>query len=271
MKVILIPVRDRVESELVMHWGFKLAKKIGSNVAGCFIRPQLESEFSLPYEANESILYPDSYDLQWEASQKTSDDEPKKVRSIFKKIAKEYDYPMKSNQDSKPYALWTKKVGSPENIFSIFGPTSDLIIVSKPIKGGFSMTNSFIFSAVLNSSAPTLILPKKKIKFLGRRICIAWNQSTQAMYAVKAALALLQKADEVNIVTSGEQDKVGPKTKHLQSYLKSWGIDSNHVSYKGMDHAKAILKGYKKNIIRLAGHGWLQSWSFETTYFWRRH
>jgi hypothetical protein len=92
-----------------------------------------------------------------------------------------------------------------------------------------------------------LVLPQKNIKTLAKKICIAWNQSTEAIHAVKAALPLLQLAEEVNIVTCGAENRLGPKAKHLQKYLIGWNVKANHLKTKASNDNKAILKAYEKS------------------------
>ena len=54
-------------------------------------------------------------------------------------------------------------------------------------------------AAVVGSAAPVLIVPGELAEPFGRKILIAWNQSNEAMAAVRRALPLLQAADAVEI------------------------------------------------------------------------
>ena len=246
MKIILIPVNNRPECELALHQGFKLAKKTNSSIIGCHITPHSDYDIPLSSDIRDSFIYSDSYDIAWENSLKkmNNSDDPEQSLLLFEEITHHYGYPQVSQPINFEYALWSKRKGSPKKVFPIIGPTSDLIIISRPIKTGPSIAKTFMFNAILNSSAPVMLLPQESSNSLGNRICIAWNQSQEAMLAVKAALPLLQKANEVNIVTSGVQDKLGPKAKHLQNYLKSWNIDSNHHAINDKSDSEAIMKIY---------------------------
>ena len=247
MKVIFIPVSDRPECAMALHQGFMLGQQTHSSVVGCHIRPHRASDISLPDETSGSILTVDSYDMAWEAALKenNSDEDPVKAHLLFKKMAQQFDYKISKKAKSKPRAIWTEKVGSPERLFSIMGPVADLILVSRPVKTGRSLAKTFMFNAVMNSSSPVLVLPQSQTDSLGKRICIAWNQSTEAALAVKAALPLLLNANEVNIVTSGSESRLGPKSKHLKNYLSHWGVKSNHVAIKESSDQAAILSGYE--------------------------
>jgi nucleotide-binding universal stress UspA family protein len=249
MKVIYIPVSDSPECALALHHGFKLAQQTDSNVIGCHIRPHANSGIDLSMEPHDSIVTLDSYDLAWEAALSETDknEHNLKAQLLFEKMANQFKYKLrKKPQKNTLCAMWSEQVGSPEKIFAINGPVSDLIMVSRPEKKGHSIARIFMFGAVVNSSTPVIVLPQENFKNLGKRICIAWNQSTEAALAVKAAMPMLQMANEVNIVTTGPEGKLGPKATHLQKYLSHWSIKSKHITSKSKNDAQSILKGYKE-------------------------
>ena len=248
MKLIFIPVSDRPECAIALHHGFNLGQQIQADVAGCHIRPHSDSTVSLPDEAPASVMSLDSYDLAWEAAlkEKNTDLDSVNAKTLFSKLAAQFDYQISKKPQDVPSANWSEKVGSPQRLFAIMGPVSDLIILSRPAKQGRSLAKNFMLNAVLNAATPVLVLPQSNMGSLGKNICIAWNQSNEAAKAVKAALPLLQQADKVTIVTCGAEDKPGPKAKHLQAYLKHWKVTADHVKSQGSNDSEAIIKGYEQ-------------------------
>lgn len=242
MKVIIIPVSDRPECVLALHHSFILGQKLQSSVVGYHIKPHSNSEAT-----NSNIIYK-NYDFAWEAelNKNGKTEGHVKAQILFKNIAQKYNYEMRKTPVNTPCAMWSEKIGSPEKLFAIIGPVSDLIIVSRPTKKGGDLARAFMFDAVLNSSAPVLVLPQIEINDIGKRVCLAWNQSKEAILAVKAALPLLQQADEVNIITCGPENRLGPKANHLKKYLSSWNIKANHVDVKNSGDNQSIMKGYKE-------------------------
>ena len=128
--------------------------------------------------------------------------------------------------------MWSERVGSPGIVLSIVGPVSDLIVVSRPAKRG-GVADMFMSAALLESRCPVLILPKNGRKTLGKNVCIAWNQSSEAANAVKAALPILERAEKVTIVSCGPEDHIGPKSTQLAAYLAHRGIKSERVKTRG--------------------------------------
>lgn len=251
MKLILIPVSNRPESALNLHHGFNLAKRLNSNVVGCHIRAHSDTEVNLPSESHEAMVSLDSYDLAWEAAlkDKQGDDTSVEAHNLFNKMAEqfEFDCSKKINPGCKN-AMWSERVGSPEKIFRIIGPTSDLMIVSRPEKKASSKAKTIMIGALMNSSSPVLILPQKKITSLGKNISIAWNQSRESMLAVKAALPLLVGADKINIIACGPENNLGPKSKQLQQYLSCWNLSAECLTLKSKGNdIETVLEGYQQS------------------------
>ncbi|TDR18274.1 universal stress protein [Marinicella litoralis] len=249
MKTIYIPVSDRPECVIALDQGFKLGEQIRANVIGYHIRSHSDSTVELPDEAKSSTLDVHTYDAAWEnlLAQKRTNNDHVKAKLLFDKMAELFGYQLSKKPQKEPSAFWSENVGSPEHLFSIMGPVADLIMISRPASKGASIARSIMQSAVLNSASPVLILPQTKVKPIGHRIAIAWNQSTEASLAVKAAMPLLQMATEVNIITTGTENKLGPKASHLVNYLKLWEVKAKHIKVNGKSDTDALLNGYKQS------------------------
>ena len=79
---------------------------------------------------------------------------------------------------------------------------NDLVILPLPYgKGCGQEQETIVESTLFEGQAPTLVVPpKSKANADAKRIIIAWNESSEAMAAVRAALPALIAADSVNIV-----------------------------------------------------------------------
>jgi nucleotide-binding universal stress UspA family protein len=78
---------------------------------------------------------------------------------------------------------------------------TDLVLLPHPYGTDYTPEAEAVLESVLfEGAAPVLLLPPKGLPDpLGKRIVIAWNQSREAMAAVRRALPLLKQADLVNI------------------------------------------------------------------------
>jgi nucleotide-binding universal stress UspA family protein len=104
----------------------------------------------------------------------------------------------------------------------------------------------FLKAALLDSTAPTLILPQRGRKLVGRRILIGWNQSPEAARAVRAAVPLLAVADEVTLVTCGAEDRPGPKAQDMARYLAFHGIQTERVTTRGRDIDGELIAAFRE-------------------------
>ncbi|MBU2677875.1 MAG: universal stress protein [Gammaproteobacteria bacterium] len=234
MRVILVPVADRPECAIALRAAFDLGKRIGASVSGCHIRPHRHPEVSL------SMVFADA--IWRRQSTKTAS---KHARTLYEQVAAQNGYDFIRRARVSPGAMWTERVGSPGIVLSIVGPVSDLIVVSRPAKRG-GVADMFMNAALLDSRCPVLILPKGGRKTVGKNVCIAWNQSFEAMKAVKAALPILQQAESVTIVSCGKEDHIGPKSSQLAAYLTHWGIKSKRVKTRGRDVEAELRASYKE-------------------------
>ena len=78
---------------------------------------------------------------------------------------------------------------------------ADLVVLARPYgKDQGDEAEAVIEAAMFEGRAPVLVLPETGMaRAVPRRVVVAWNQSREAMAAVRAALPLLKQADQVAI------------------------------------------------------------------------
>lgn len=94
---------------------------------------------------------------------------------------------------------------------------ADLVVLPQPYGEGMGVTAETVVEAALfEGQVPVLIVPEAGLANpLPKRVVVAWNQSNEALAAVRRALPLLQAADSVNIAvidppsTSAERSDPG--------------------------------------------------------------
>ncbi|NNC78401.1 MAG: universal stress protein [Woeseiaceae bacterium] len=233
MRVILVPVADRPECARALDVAFDLGKRVDASVSGCHMRPHRYSDVSL------SNAFADA---AWR--RKNTKKAPAAAKALYEKLAGSHGYDLIRRARSKAGALWSERVGSPGILMNIHGPVSDLVVVSRPVKAG-GVAQMFLQAALLESSCPVLVLPQTARRRIGKRVVIAWNQSDEAARTVSASMPILAAADEVTIVTCGAEDRPGPKSSQLQTYLTHWGIRAERVATKGKRVEAELLEAFK--------------------------
>ena len=245
MRVIFVPVADRPECAIALKQAFALGQHLGADVIGCHIRRHSESPVAVRSMMDLSAVAND--EAAWQAAGRPKDAKKAETaaRNLYSQVAERHGYELLRNPRAKPGAVWMEKTGSPQKVISIMGPVADLLVVSRPSRKGGTLARLFLSASLLRSSRPVLVLPQNGEAAVGKRICIAWNQSVEAARAVAAAMPMLARADSVVIATCGAEKRLGPKSGQLATYLKFWGIKSQRVASKGKDEPNEILASFE--------------------------
>ena len=86
---------------------------------------------------------------------------------------------------------------------SLQGRYSDLVVISQTAPDEFlpRLRSDFPEYVLLNCARPVLVLPHAGATGeLGRRVTVAWNGSAEAVRAITSALAVLKRAEKVDLV-----------------------------------------------------------------------
>ena len=94
------------------------------------------------------------------------------------------------------------QMGAVSQIVAQNAQLADLVILSKPYGEGRSGEDVAVLEAALFSTrTPVLVLPQgKSIVPTPKRVVVAWNQSGEALAAIRAALPMMREADSVEVV-----------------------------------------------------------------------
>ncbi|MEM7267769.1 MAG: universal stress protein [Pseudomonadota bacterium] len=81
------------------------------------------------------------------------------------------------------------------------GRFHDLIILPRPFSesGTNDVVKTALDGALFETLSPVLVCPPSPAGAIGRKILVAWNGDQEALRAIRAALPMLQKADQVEI------------------------------------------------------------------------
>ncbi len=234
MRVILVPVADRPACAIALQTAFNLGERIGASVSGCHMRPHRYSNVTLGTAfANAAWRKRDTKRA------------PGAARALYQAIAEEHGYKVSRRARRKPSALWAERVGSPDKLMGIVGPVADIVVVSRPKSVG-TVADMFMLAALIESKRPVLIVPRSVRKVVGKRVCIAWNQSADAARCVTAAIPILQQADEVTIISCGSEDRAGPQSAQLAAYLMHWGVKTTRINTRGRNVEAELMAACKE-------------------------
>lgn len=119
---------------------------------------------------------------------------------------------------------------------SRLGVYADLIVLGQNESNNPSMIAKVDFPeyVTLHSSCPVLMIPcAPRLRSIGTSILIAWNNSAEAMNAVRNAMPFLQKAGKVQIAVFGANSNDEPENqepdREIVDYLKLHHIDGELI------------------------------------------
>ncbi len=103
-----------------------------------------------------------------------------------------------------PTAQWLRQIGDEAYWVREYGRAADLLVVGHPADDqGVSIDT--IEAALVGTGRPVLIVPAAPLVSLPETIVIAWKAAPEAARAVTAAMPLLSKAKQIQIVTVAEE------------------------------------------------------------------
>lgn len=78
---------------------------------------------------------------------------------------------------------------------------NDLVVLPQPYGGDAEgHSASIVEAALFVGNVPVLVHPRNGIETFGKRVTIAWNESDEALAAIRSALPFLKAADSVDVV-----------------------------------------------------------------------
>lgn len=244
VRLILVPTADRPESVLALDTAFGLADRIGANVAGCHVRVERFEQSPGELQLMPDVAYGSVIAPMPGAARLTS----RSARRVYVDAADrhKFDIARRARVGQQRKAFWHELVGTPARMFAIAGPTADMAVLARPKPKSAGRGTTFLLAALLHSARPVLVVPQKPLIAPGKRILVAWNQSAEAALAASAAIPLLQRAEQVVVVSSGPQNRTGPKSSHLAQYLANWDIKVDRVHTKGRDVENDLESVYRE-------------------------
>lgn len=104
---------------------------------------------------------------------------------------------------------------------------ADISVVCLPDRKGNALETPVFESLLMTSAKPVLIIPRTGLSSVPSRILIAWDGSQQSARAMDAGMPFLEQADEVVVVTVGEEDLGTPTPEEAAAYLKRRGANAS--------------------------------------------
>lgn len=115
------------------------------------------------------------------------------------------------------------QLGAIATVVGLRARFADLVVMGRPYgQGRGQELEAAVEAALFEGQVPVLIVPDgQNTKLTPRRVVVAWNQSNEAMSAIRKALPLLKAADLVDI-TVIDPPTHGPERSDPGGQLSQW-------------------------------------------------
>lgn len=115
------------------------------------------------------------------------------------------------------------QLGAIATVVGLRARFADLVVMGRPYgKGKGQEMEAAVEAALFEGQVPLLIVPDDRAAAIkARRVVVAWNQSNEAMSAIRKALPLLKSADLVDI-TIIDPPTHGPERSDPGGQLSQW-------------------------------------------------
>jgi nucleotide-binding universal stress UspA family protein len=167
-----------------------------------------------------------------------------------------------------PTAQWLRATGDEAYWVREYGRAADLLVVGHPADDqGVSIDT--IEAALVGSGRPVLIVPAAPLVSLPETIVIAWKAAPEAARAVTAAMPLLSKAKQIQIVTVAEEQGLSDEEGARLMASLAWhgfNVSTRHLRPERLGAADTLLATAVEEgalvVMGAYGHSRLREWMF---------
>lgn len=157
------------------------------------------------------------------------------VIPVIKEAAEELRTRMEQDLANEDVAWsWQSRFGMPEHALLEQSAISDIVVVgTHEIGESEKRASRMVGELVMHARTPVLVVPASLARFdTGGPALVAWNGSTEACHALRAALPLLQQASMVYLATvseAKERERFDFASTEGAEYLSRHGVDCQMV------------------------------------------
>lgn len=187
---ILLELVDDAQNDARIACGLGLAERFEAELVGIHISPP--PFVPVGYGEGAAYVGPEIFEAQREANRLVRE----RVEAAFRRQCDRSKLPVRDIYDE----------GDPGQLIAEAARGADLTLAAQTSMGGVdALAPQPIDQIILGAGGPVLMLPRSGWPTpIGRRVMVAWNGSREAARALKDALPFLVTAEEVLVLSAGE-------------------------------------------------------------------
>lgn len=216
MKTILIPTEDHDAMPAVLAAGLAVARMFDSYIEGVAVRPSAGTYVTV--EPVSSLAISGAYDA----------DAARNAQTLFQSFMQANGVPSASGETAALSCSWPLPEVVDDSFIGNHGRVFDLIVLGRPGRAPENPRMPPLEAALFESGRPVLIVPAQASPRpgagLGRNVLVAWNGSTEQARTNSFALPLLQRAEQVTVLTVEGGTESGPSGEEAARHLRRNGV-----------------------------------------------
>lgn len=234
---ILAPLTGGAYDCEVLTGAISAALAFGAHVAGLFVRP--DPALAMPFygEGMSGIVVQEVMD----ASKETADAAAKGALAALFSVARTADLAITEacEKHAAPCVSFREVTGNFADCVTQAALLSDLVVFSAPRDDERAGISEAIEAVLLEARRPVLLSAKPIAPGFHEKIAIGWNASVESAQAVSAALPLLKRAKNVEILAVEQVDAPCAKCGELVEYLSLHGVGATAREIKAAERPVA--------------------------------
>ena len=235
MKTILVPVDDDEAMSSALETALILARRCDSYIEGFALRLKIADLVSVGMMGGVAVQA-DHRELaaRMEAQ----------ARAIFESFMRKHGVPRQAAPTDSLSSGWLDNPPEGDVFVGSHGRVFDVIVMNRSTRTTSALHNQAINSGLFESGRPILLAPPSPPDRIGTNVLIAWNRSTEQARATAFAMPLLQKADQVTVLTVvGGTEVSGPSAEQLVQNLRCHRIvaELKRAELDGKNTGETIL------------------------------
>ncbi len=232
MKSILIPTEDHDAMAAVLEGARLIAKTFDSYMEGFAVRPSPGTYVTV--EPVSSLAISGAFEA----------DTANQAKAEFEAFMTANKVPSGGTETPSVYSCgWPRADAAEDAFIGSYGRIFDLIVLGRPGPAPENPRMPPLESALFDSGRPVLIVPKKAPTEIGRNILVAWNRSTEQAHTNSFAMPLLQRADNVTVLTVEGGATTGPTGEEAALHLRRRGIKAEALTLKDAERTSGEAIG----------------------------
>lgn len=222
VNTILCPLSGAPENAPALEKAMSVVKNLNSHLEVLHVEPEAKESIPLLGEGMSVAMVEDMISI----AEKEATERAKRARQMFDDSVQRHGVKVadKPTGSDEPTVSWRHERGREDEVVARLGRLNDVIVVARPGDSDDVLTPMTLNAAIFESGRPVLVVPPGGDSSRRKRIAISWNGSVQSARAVSAGIRILERAEEVMVMTADSFRTSGARAHELADYLAWHGI-----------------------------------------------